>query len=226
MCSINHDKKAIFIHIPKNGGTYIADILNKYYGFKNYYLQRPDHNYVCKYWDKSVKTHENKLIGTLLYYKTSKELNKIMNMDINKWNTYFIFAFIRNPYERIVSGWNYINKYNISFESFMNFGNNTNCWDYWHTFMSQYKHLMDLNKNINIQFIGKVENIEEDLKIILNKIRINHIIHKPYSKNKKEHKNYKEYYTSNLILDKVNKYIEDDIMVFGYKKINDISELY
>ena len=38
MCSINHDKKAIFIHIPKNGGSYIAETLNKYYGFQNYYL--------------------------------------------------------------------------------------------------------------------------------------------------------------------------------------------
>ena len=32
MCSINHDKKAIFIHIPKTGGSYIAEILQKNYG--------------------------------------------------------------------------------------------------------------------------------------------------------------------------------------------------
>ena len=60
MCSINHDKKAIFIHIPKTGGSYVADILEKHYGFKKYYLQRPDHNSFCTGKDKSVKMHENK----------------------------------------------------------------------------------------------------------------------------------------------------------------------
>ena len=60
MCSINHDKKSIFIHIPKSGGSYICDILRKYYGFKNYYIKRPDHNKFCNEIDYSTKTHENK----------------------------------------------------------------------------------------------------------------------------------------------------------------------
>jgi hypothetical protein len=47
MCSINHDMKAIFIHVHKTGGTYISYMLHKYYGFKNYYLHRPDHDIFC-----------------------------------------------------------------------------------------------------------------------------------------------------------------------------------
>jgi hypothetical protein len=225
MCSINHDKKAIFIHIPKNGGTYIADILSKNYGFKNYYLQRPDHLLLCKYWDKSVKTHENKLIGTLLYYKTSKNLNKIMNMNEYKWKTYYIFAFVRNPYDRIVSGWNYINKYNINFHSFLKFGYKTNCWDYWHVFMSQYEHIKDFNGKINLNYIGKVETLEEDLKLILNNIGIKNIIHKPYKKNTKEHMNYKNYYINNEILEMVNFYIKNDLENLNFTKINNINDL-
>ena len=51
MCSVNHDLKAIFIHIPKNGGTYIGTTLVQYYGF-NCYLdklikRRPDHDIIC-----------------------------------------------------------------------------------------------------------------------------------------------------------------------------------
>ena len=48
MCSINHDKKAIYIHIPKTGGSFIRDSLKNYYGFKSYYLKRPDHNQFCR----------------------------------------------------------------------------------------------------------------------------------------------------------------------------------
>ena len=37
MCSINHDKKSIFIHIPKSGGSYICDIL-RYIYYRSYLI--------------------------------------------------------------------------------------------------------------------------------------------------------------------------------------------
>ena len=108
MCSINHDKKAIYIHIPKTGGSFIRDSLKNYYGFKPYYLKRPDHNQFCRIYDNSVDKHENKIFGTLLYYKTSPHLNRIMNMDQEKWNNYFIFTFVRNPYDRFASAYKHL----------------------------------------------------------------------------------------------------------------------
>ena len=224
MCSINHNLKAIFIHIPKNGGSYIADILKKYYGFQNYYLQRPDHYMFCKGIDTSTKTHENKLYGTLIYYKTSPHLNKIMNMNNYKWNTYTIFTFIRNPYDRIVSGWNYVNKYNIDFKKFILFGKLTNNWDYWHTFMPQTKHLIDVDNKINVHFIGRFEKLEDDLKTILFGIGIKKISHIANIKNSKKHENYIEYYENNDILNIVNGYIKSDIDYFKYDNITDIKQ--
>ena len=38
MCSINHDLKAIYIHVPKNGGLYVEQILKRYYGFELDYI--------------------------------------------------------------------------------------------------------------------------------------------------------------------------------------------
>ena len=215
MCSINHDLKAIFIHIPKNGGSYISEILSKYYGFKNYYLHRPDHRFFCNGKDESVDKHENKIHGTLIYYKTSDFINKIMNMDKDKWNTYFIFTFVRNPYDRIISGWNYVNKYKIPFKNYLNININANSYDYWHVFMTQTKHIIDINQIIRADYIGKFENLEEDLKIILKKLGIKDIIHKSFIKNNKPHKKYTEYYNE-FTIQKVNIIMKEDFNNFNY----------
>ena len=222
MCSINHDKKALFIHIPKNGGSYIATILSKNYGFKNYYLKRPDHKEFCFGIDKSVDKHENKIHGTLVYYKTSHYLNKIMNMNEEKWNSYFIFTFIRNPYDRIVSGWNYVNKYNIPFDKFININNNANSYDYWHVFMTQSRHIINNNGTLRVDYLGKFENMEADLKVILNKLGFQNIVHKPFKKNSKKHYNYETYYNSIIIIEKVNNLLKEDLENFDYQKINNI----
>jgi hypothetical protein len=217
MCSINHDKKSIFIHIPKNGGSYIAEILSRYYGFTNYYLQRPDHKKFCltQKNDTSVDKHENKFHGTLIYYKTSSYINYLINMDEEKWNSYTIFTFVRNPFDRMVSGWNYINKYNIPFERYIHLHyNQVNSYDYWHTFMSQTRHLIDIDGKINIHFIGKVETLEDDLKKILNNIGFQNIVHTPYIKNKKLHENYQTYYTNQSLYNKVFSLMEQDFKNF------------
>jgi hypothetical protein len=228
MCSINHEKKAIFIHIPKTAGSYLAEILQKNYGFKNYYLQRPDHKQFCFHIDNSVKYHENKIHGTIVYYKTSKYLNRIMNMNEEKWNTYHKFCFVRNPFDRIVSGWNYCNKYNIEFDKFINFDFGSNSFDYWHTFMPQYRHIVNEKGEKFIDFIGYFENIEEDLKVVLNKLNLK-VTHKPFIKNKSNHDNYLKYYmkdaddadadaTNDELIEKVIKICNEDFNNFNYNK--------
>ena len=225
MCSINHEKKAIFIHIPKTAGSYLAEILQKNYGFRNYYLQRPDHKKFCFHIDNSVKYHENKIHGTIVYYKTSKYLNRIMGMNEEKWNTYHKFCFVRNPFDRIVSGWNYCNKYNIEFDKFINFDFGSNSFDYWHTFMPQYRHIINEKGEKFIDFIGYFENIEEDLKVVLNKLNLK-VTHKPFIKNKSNHDNYLKYYmkdadadaTNDELIEKVIKICNEDFNNFNYNK--------
>ena len=197
MCSINHEMRAVFIHIPKNGGSYLSDILSKKYGFKNHYYQRPDHVTYCRGKDASVDKHENRLHGTFLYYSTSPELNRRMGMTPEKWNSYFIFCFMRDPYERIVSGWNYTNKSNTSFPIYLH--TRVNDYDYWHAFMPQTRHITDRNGEIRANFIGRVENMETDLSVILKKIGFTNIVHTPFKKNSKQHADYSTYYTPECI---------------------------
>ena len=44
MACINHQLKAIYIHLPKVGGLYIENILIKFYGFKSIKFGRKDHD--------------------------------------------------------------------------------------------------------------------------------------------------------------------------------------
>lgn len=201
MCTINHDKKAIFINIPKTGRTYISSNLVKYYGFTEYLQRRPDHeeycNTTCNFW------FFNKTKGILEYYKTSKYLNDIMNMNEEKWNAYTKFCFFRNPIYRCLSGYNYIlscrpieqlRKINpskeieiISFEKFVQNYKLNDDFVYMHTFMPQYKHMIDENNNFFIDFVGNFDDLENDFIKILKLLKFENIIHD------KNHQNVTDY---------------------------------
>ena len=224
MCSINHDLKAIFIHIPKTAGTYIADVLHKNYGFKNYYLTRPDHKQFCGSYDNSIKSHENKIHGTLMYYKTSPHCNQIMGMTPEKWDTYYKFCFIRNPYDKIVSGWNYVNKNKYPFMFYLNKPFKKNAWDYWHVLMPQVRHIINEKGKIGVDFIGLNENLEDDFDKVLTHLSLKNI-HRQGKKNVKKHEVFYKYYNQ-PILNKVNSLLNEDFIHLSkyYKKIDNIND--
>lgn len=227
MCSVNHDLKAIFIHVHKTGGTYISYMLHKYYGFKNYYLRRPDHDTFCFNNKKNKKyiNYENRVHGVLMYYKTSPFINKKMNMNHSKWNSYYKFCFIRNPYDKIISAWNHINRYKIPFSNYLNLINICNDVEYMHMFMPQVRNIIDEKGKININFIGKFENLENDFQTILKNIGIKNFIHDvSKSMNKRDHLKFNEYYDQNT-LDKVNLLLKEDFKNLDYPLIENIDDL-
>ena len=226
MCSINHDLKAIYIHIHKTGGTTIAINLKKYYGFSNYYLHRPDHATFC--FNKTKKkyiNYENRFHGVINYYKTSSFINKKMNMTSYKWDTYFKFCFVRNPYDKIVSAWNHVNRFDIPFKNFLNLDKTVNDVEYMHMFMPQYRSMINEKANTYIDYIGKFENLDEDLEIILKKIGIQKILHDPNKKlNVRNHKKFNEYYEDQETLDKVNMFLKEDFDNLDYERIENIND--
>ena len=229
MCSINHEKKAIFIHIPKTGGTYIRENLEKYYGFKFHVIKRPDHDKFCNthLYNKSDKYKDfvaNREHGILKYAKSSNYINRMINMDKNKWDSYKKFCFVRNPYDRLISGWNYLNikhLINVSFEDYIKKKDSVSDFEYIHTFMSQYNNMIDENNIFKIDFLGKFENIENDFRQILYDIgfKENEIIHDKNKKNDFHHNSYFDIINNKYILDIVNDICFEDFEKFHYTKI-------
>lgn len=182
--------KCINIHIPKTGGTTITQALQKHFGElgqKKYYRTQID---------KHAKAMEVKeLVGDRV------------------WEDFFTFAFVRNPYDLMVSsyhwwvqktenqkilyrGFNQLDVENVkgmsSFSDFISskYGKLINeyqgeCFDW----------ISDENENVIVDFIGKTETIDEDWAKICKKLDIPHTS-LPH-RNKTNRNDYREYYDSN-----------------------------
>ena len=250
MASFNHNLNAVYFHIPKTAGTYIQTTLDKYYNFTSYnFLIRSDfhifnsinkHQCLSLYDYTKTGPYTNRKFGVNNYYSGSEELLGSMLLTKEQWDKSFKFTFVRDPYARFISSWNFILSTpkisenlldNDNYEKFENLqyfiDNRDELSDnaYNHIFLTQYAQILNSDGFNDMDFIGKHENLENDLEIVFNKIGINTVIHNKdvvLNKNKVDFNYYKTYYTQE-ILDFVNTYFDDDFTNFNYKKIIKLS---
>ena len=155
-----------------------------------------------------------------------KPLNKEMNMDEEKWKIYKKFCFIRNPYERALSGWNHINiKLNLKSDFFdyinkPNLLNDVSDIEYGHIFMSQKRQIEDETGECGVDIIGRFEYLENDLRVILNNLGFEKIFH-PIEKVNVSNKNGAEdVIFEKKTIRKLNHLFADDLDFFHYQLIN------
>ena len=181
----------VFIHINKTAGTSINDNIKMY-----------------------AKPHY-----------TVKEVQEKIGLD---WFHAFTFTVVRNPYDRVVSQYVYRKKYN-----FENIRTNNISFDEWvkftykekrpefrkdrrKFFSTQKEWLLNKMGKIDIDYIIRFENLNEDYKVVQEKIGIKK---KLQHYNKTERKPYKNYYSaeSKKIIE---DYFKDDFEEFNYKYEN------
>jgi len=115
MIYISHELRAIYIHMPKCGGCYIRKILCEYYGFQNIYKNYKKREDYVKFFNNSEQVTDKddgvdsiRKFGVLRYYLDHPTLDR---QRIDSFKNYYIFTFVRNPYEKIVSGFLYVKKF-------------------------------------------------------------------------------------------------------------------
>lgn len=186
--------------------------------------QGPNGPFIFVHITKTAGTSIGNAIGLpVKHHLTAKEV--IAKIGRTKWNEAYKFTFVRNPWDRVVSLYEYrrrkdktkIASDNIPFTEWINLtlGQRSDLYYYNNvkSFQPQVDWLKDDEGSITIDFIGKFESIRADFDQIRQTIgtqaELPHL-------NATKRSDYKDYYTDETRKIVANWYHED-IAAFGYK---------
>lgn len=187
--------KCIFIHIPKAAGISIT------------------------------KTLFGNLAGG---HRTLTDYEKIY--PLKTINQYYKFTITRNPYTRIQSAFHFLRQGGInefdrnfcdtylkdinSFDQFiLDFLDEDKLNIYMH-FVPQINYLVNSNNKLNVDFIGKFENLDADFKVIAKKLKIN----KPLPHLNKSQNNKQTLQLNKEVKNKIYKLYQQDFELLNYPK--------
>jgi chondroitin 4-sulfotransferase 11 len=151
--------------------------------------------------------------------------------ELDDWDEYFKFAFVRNPWDRLVSWysmvttmpkegnelWQYVHDNSSTFEEFI-----YNCTDeveikegvHYSFAYNQLDYVTDDHGNLLVDFIGRVENFDKDIQEVFR--RIGFELEEVPHKNRSGHQHYSTFYTPDTELI-VRERFKRDIEYFGYE---------
>jgi len=208
---ISHSKKFLFVHIQKTAGRSFEAVLKE---------NIPDLK-------SFMGTHDH-----ALWAKEQLE---------EQWSDYYKVAFVRNPWDRLVSWYTMIQekgrktlykrifgmrKYNHltqyvlsnsnSFEEFL-----YNCVDTIDDIdgkksilYNQLDYITDEDGSLIVDFVGRFENLNKDTDTVFKTLGLENVT-LPH-KNSSKHKNYRSYYSEET-KKLVSQRFERDIEFFGYE---------
>lgn len=205
--NVSHRYGVIFIHIPKNAGTSVAQALD---------LKESSHH-------------------------TARQIKKICPEEFDR---FFKFSFVRNPWDRFLSLYNYARLDESAYHSSIRpekalYGKHRDydllrsaslqeCALYlvegklqhdegWNHWMPQAQWITNDDGKLIVDYVGRFESIEKDFEVVSKKVGLKRRIpiKNSSSKRKREEKSYREYFdaeTQKII----HEYYKIDIELFGY----------
>jgi hypothetical protein len=209
--AISHKYRVIFIHIPKNAGCSIEESFE--IAHRDF---RTENREILQGWIHSEDLKSHGFLSPTLQHLTANDLRKILPDET--FNSYFKFAIVRNPWDRMVSQYLFHRKFyhliakkeadeDLSFDEFLR---NLNSF----VMQEQFEFVTDDNGESLVDFIGRFENLENDFKIICKRIGISERL-LPHT-NTTKHTHYSRYYTEET-KELVQQLFPTDIEIFGYQ---------
>ncbi|MEM1070234.1 MAG: sulfotransferase family 2 domain-containing protein [Planctomycetota bacterium] len=185
----------IFIHVPKAAGTSIS----------------------------------HSLYGRNVGHRKAKFYHQVSKREFRK---YFSFGFVRNPWDRALSAYRFVmqggtaivkpqahRRYNS--EAFSSFEKFVTAWlgevELNHrvdaVFLPQCDFLMDQDGNQLVDFVGKIESMEDGIRVVES--RLGRALEVPKLNASREKSDYREYYSGET-MDIVARVYQRDIDLFDY----------
>ena len=197
---VSDSHKMVFVHIQKTGGVTVHELLRE---------RIPDLRNI-------LARHEFARRGMA---------------ELDEWDEYFKFAFARNPWDRLVSWytmvttfdkagnelWRYVHDNSSTFEEFIH--NCTGeveirkgvCYSFAY---NQLDYVTDEHGNLLVDFIGRLENLDEDIQEVFRRIGLE--LETVPHHNRSGHRHYSTFYTPETEMI-VRERFKRDIEYFGYE---------
>lgn len=193
---VSDSHKFVFHHVPKTGGTSITAALAPYCNLWKGTLPEDKHGWQVKFHNVGLHLPVKEVINSVSDYPRE----------------YYSFAFVRNPFEVIVSAWD-SNKYE-NFDRYVEheiFTGLQIC-----ARRSQYEYLTD-NGTLLVDFVGRYENLSSDFYEVINEIKVPlMMLPKRNIGKEKRSQDYKKYFTP-LSRKTVERKFEKDLNFFNYE---------
>lgn len=230
MISLRH--KCIFVHIPKTAGRSIESVFLRLHGLN---------------WSTRaallLRPNSDPAFGPpRLAHLKAEQYVSCGYVSHQSFESFFKFSIVRNPWDRIVSIYNYLGfGRQCNFREFvLKYLMGANLKDRTWFVESQHKFLYSAEGKLLVDFVGKFERLESDYSEIVNRLqlpfiplprvgyagtmnarmakwlwRVNGITGLRWSRSDVQ-QHYSHYYDQETI-DAVHEYFQTDIQVFGYE---------
>ncbi|RLA53811.1 MAG: hypothetical protein DRR42_03660 [Gammaproteobacteria bacterium] len=215
---VSDRKKFMFVHNPKAAGSSIRNALSQYDDRDNFYWDHEDNTKLGRVLDKAHITLDDLSVYT----------------DSSLLADYFVFGFVRNPYERVYSAFQEKNSQwditdDTNFNTFIQTKLNEITirfdWNFIH-FCPQHYFFYQGGK-CKADFIGRLENLRRDYARAINLAKLDADTDLPYLNRRSAGlSNSEETPVLSTYLDKydptslsiVNRLYDRDFVYFGYDK--------
>jgi len=193
---ISHKLGCIFVHIQKTGGLSVETVLRE-----------------------NDDTIDSQQYGRGLH-RHARALRPLVSPE--QWQRYYKFAFVRNPWDRLVSWYamcvqvtapndfaRYVQTHTKTFSDFVKHAT-TGIVE--RTTWNQLDYVVDEGGELMVDYVGRYESLGADFATVANRLRIPAAL--PHV-NRSNHRDYRQYYTDETREIVAQRYARD-IATYGY----------
>ena len=216
---ISDENEFIFVHIPRTAGTRISKSLCEEMRVENWKQHIGEPTEVARRHETVADDYPGSIYEGKKHIE-AKDLKLLVGE--KKWESYFTFAFVRNPWDRAVS--TYMHRRKVASGPVRALWPTSKHLFRW-LLKGKYKllgansaqqidYVADDNGELLVDFVGRFERLAEDFDSVCEKIGLRASLGEKYDPTKRA--GYQEYY------DEVSKQIiydvkRDDVEKFGYR---------